>query len=174
MDIQKIGKFLAQLRREQGMTQEQLGEKLGVTNKTVSRWENGNYLPPVEALQLMSEFYGLTINEILSARRLTPTEYQEKAEENLTDGEVNSGLTYVNNGEAVCVIGIASSAAQYMDSIVHEVMHLAKFIGKAEGLDPYGEEVCYIGGEIGRKMWPKSKLLTSECGCYTKRIDKVL
>lgn len=97
-----------------------------------------------------------------------------KAEENLTDGEVNSGLTYVNNGEAVCVIGIASSAAQYMDSIVHEVMHLAKFIGKAEGLDPYGEEVCYIGGEIARKMWPKSKLLTSECGCYTKRIDKVL
>ena len=97
-----------------------------------------------------------------------------KAEENLTAGEVNSGLTYVNNGEAVCVIGIASSAAQYMDSIVHEVMHLAKFIGKAEGLDPYGEEVCYIGGEIGRKMWPKSRLLTSECGCYTKRIDKVL
>lgn len=97
-----------------------------------------------------------------------------KAEENLTAGEVNSGLTYVNNGEAVCVIGIASSAAQYMDSIVHEVMHLCKFIGRAEGLDPYGEEVCYIGGEIGRKMWPKSKLLTSECGCYTKRIDKVL
>ena len=97
-----------------------------------------------------------------------------KAEENLTSGEINSGLTYVNNGEAICVIGIASSAAQYMDSIVHEVMHLAKFIGKAEGLDPYGEEVCYMGGEIGRKMWPKSKLLTSECGCYTKRIDKVL
>ena len=97
-----------------------------------------------------------------------------KAEENLTSGEINSGLTYVNNGEAVCVIGVASSAAQYMDSIVHEVMHLCKFIGKAEGLDPYGEEVCYIGGEIGRKMWPKSKLLTSECGCYTKRIGKVL
>ena len=97
-----------------------------------------------------------------------------KAEGNLTAGEVNSGLTYVNNGEAVCVIGIASSAAQYMDSIVHEVMHLCKFIGRAEGLDPYGEEVCYIGGEIARKMWPKSKLLTSECGCYTKRIDKVL
>ena len=97
-----------------------------------------------------------------------------KAEENLSSGEINSGLTYVNNGEAVCVIGIASSAAQYMDSIIHEVMHLAKFIGKAEGLDPYGEEVCYMGGEIGRKMWPKSKMLTSECGCYTKRIEKVL
>ena len=98
----------------------------------------------------------------------------EKAEMNLSSGEINSGLTYVNKGEAVCVIGIASSAAEYMNSIVHEVLHLCNFIGRAEGLDPYGEEVCYIGGEIAQKMWPKSKMLTSECGCYTKRIDKVL
>lgn len=98
----------------------------------------------------------------------------EQAEMNLFAGEINSGLTYVNKGEAICVIGLASSAAEYMNSIVHEVMHLCKFIGKAEGLDPYGEEVCYIGGEIAQKMWPKSKLLTSECGCYTNRIDKVL
>lgn len=98
----------------------------------------------------------------------------ETAEQNLKKGGINSGLTYVNNGEAVCVIGIASSAAQYMNSIVHEVMHLCKFIGRAEGLDPYGEEICYIGGEIAQKMWPKSKMLTSECGCYTKRIDKKL
>ena len=41
----KIGKFIAALRKEKGMTQEQLGEKLGVTNKTISRWENGNYMP---------------------------------------------------------------------------------------------------------------------------------
>ena len=83
MDVKKIGQFLAQLRKDKGLTQEQLGEKLGVTNKTVSRWENGNYLPPVEILQLLSELYGLTINEILSARRLTSAQYQEKAEENI-------------------------------------------------------------------------------------------
>lgn len=41
MDQLKIGKFIAKLRREAGLTQEGLGEKLGVTNKTVSRWENG-------------------------------------------------------------------------------------------------------------------------------------
>ena len=93
MDIQKIGKFLAQLRREQEMTQEQLGEKLGVTNKTVSRWENGNYLPPVEMLQALSEFYGLTINELLSARRLTADEYQHKAEENLKAMVEDSSFT---------------------------------------------------------------------------------
>lgn len=47
MDQIKIGKFIAALRKDKGMTQEQLGEKLGVTNKTVSRWENGNYMPDV-------------------------------------------------------------------------------------------------------------------------------
>jgi transcriptional regulator with XRE-family HTH domain len=83
MDMQKIGSFLSQLRKEQSMTQEQLGEKLGVTNKTVSRWETGTYLPPVEMLQLLSELYGITINEILSGERLGEKEYREKAEENI-------------------------------------------------------------------------------------------
>jgi transcriptional regulator with XRE-family HTH domain len=83
MDTVQIGKFLAALRKERGMTQEQLGEQLGVTNKTISRWENGNYLPPVEMLQLLSDLYGITINEILSGQRLTGQAYQEKAEENL-------------------------------------------------------------------------------------------
>lgn len=97
-----------------------------------------------------------------------------RAYRNLSSGKINTGLTYAKDGKAVCVIGKASSAAQYADSIQHEVMHLAKFIGKAERLSPYSEEVCYIGGEIARKMHPKSKLLTSECGCYTRKIGKVL
>lgn len=92
----------------------------------------------------------------------------------LSTGKINTGLTYARNGKAVCIIGKASSAAQYADSIQHEVMHVAKFIGRAERLNPYGEEVCYMGGEIARKMHPKSKLLTSECGCYTHRIGKRL
>ena len=45
MDIKKIGKFIAVNRKAKGLTQEQLGEMLGVSNKTVSRWENGNYMP---------------------------------------------------------------------------------------------------------------------------------
>ena len=93
MDAKKIGSFLEALRTEQAMTQEQLGEKLGVSNKTVSRWENGNYLPPVEILQLLSDLYGLTINEILSAQRLTPAQYQEKAEENLKSVMTASSFT---------------------------------------------------------------------------------
>lgn len=93
MDVIKIGEFLAKLRKEQGWTQEQLGERLGVTNKTVSRWEKGNYLPPVEMLQMMSQMYGLTINELLSGERLTQAQYREKAEENIKSALSESAFT---------------------------------------------------------------------------------
>jgi len=65
VDLIQIGKFIAQLRKEQGLTQEQLGKKTGVTNKTVSRWETGTYLPPADALLAMSELFEVSINEIL-------------------------------------------------------------------------------------------------------------
>lgn len=84
MDTVKIGKFLAQLRRERHMTQEALGERLGVTNKTVSRRENGNYMPPVEMLAELSALYGVSINEIISGKRLNDSEVMSAAEENLT------------------------------------------------------------------------------------------
>ena len=84
MDTIKIGNFLATLRKEQNLTQEALGEKLGVTNKTVSRWENGNYLPPVEMLQELSKLYAVSINELLCGERLKQEEYQAKAEETIT------------------------------------------------------------------------------------------
>ena len=93
MDMQKIGAFLCQLRKENNMTQEQLGTKLGVTNKTVSRWETGTYLPPVEILQLLSEMYGITINEIISGRRLEEKEYRQKAEENIKSALKESAFT---------------------------------------------------------------------------------
>ena len=52
MNSVEIGKFIAALRKEQKLTQEQFGERLGVTNKTVSRWETGTYLPPVGLCRL--------------------------------------------------------------------------------------------------------------------------
>lgn len=83
MDTKKIGLFLAELRKEKKLTQQELGDIIGVTNKTVSRWENGNYLPPVEALVLLSNYYNISINEILSGKKLDHNEYKTQAEENI-------------------------------------------------------------------------------------------
>ena len=52
-----VGKFIAKLRKDKDMTQEQFGEALGVTNKTVSRWESGNYMPSIDMLQRMSQIF---------------------------------------------------------------------------------------------------------------------
>jgi len=93
MDIKKIGLFLAELRREAGFTQEQLGEKLGVTNKTISRWENGNYMPPVDILQMMSELYGISMNELVSGERLMEKDYRENAEKNIKSVLKTSSFT---------------------------------------------------------------------------------
>ena len=83
MDLINIGKFIAELRKETGLTQEQLGKKIGVTNKTVSRWETGVYLPPADALLALGELFNVSVNEILSGKRLNDTEYKAVAEENL-------------------------------------------------------------------------------------------
>ena len=83
MDMSKMGAFLQALRKEQGLTQEQLGEKLHISGKTISRWETGTYMPPVEMLLALSELYGVSMNELVAGERLTPEELPVKAEENL-------------------------------------------------------------------------------------------
>lgn len=85
MDMIKMGMFLSKLRKEKNLTQAQLGERIGLSNKTVSRWETGMYSPPVEMLEELSRLYGITINEILSGRKLTMEEYMEMAENNIRE-----------------------------------------------------------------------------------------
>ena len=69
MDVRKIGAFLKYLRNEKGITQEQLAEKLGVSGRTVSRWETGNNLPDLSILVQIAEFYHVEIKEILNGER---------------------------------------------------------------------------------------------------------
>ena len=93
MDQIKMGKFIAALRKEKGLTQEKLGEKLGVTNKTVSRWENGNYMPDVEMLSLLSEEFGVSINELISGERLAAEDFKKAADSNLVTALSSSTFT---------------------------------------------------------------------------------
>lgn len=79
----KIGKFIAELRKEKNMTQQQLGDKVGVSYKTISKWETGRGLPELATLKPLSEELGISINELLSGERIHKEEYQEKLEENI-------------------------------------------------------------------------------------------
>ena len=94
MDQIKIGKFIASLRKQADLTQEQLGEKLGVTNKTISRWENGNYMPDIEMLQLLAKEFHVNINEILAGERISDAEFRKKADENIIAVSKSSAFSF--------------------------------------------------------------------------------
>ena len=82
MDTLKIGKFIAKKRKEKNMTQEELARILGVTNKTVSRWENGNYMPDLSLLKPLSETLGISLNALLSGEDDVDV---QKADENISN-----------------------------------------------------------------------------------------
>ena len=71
MDAVKFGSLLKELRKERELTQEQLAEKLGVTNRTVSRWETGTNVPDLDILIELSEFYKIDVKELLNGERKT-------------------------------------------------------------------------------------------------------
>ncbi len=83
MDQLKIGKFIAQMRKEKGLTQRAIAEKLLISDKTVSKWECGDGLPEVSLMMPLCELLGITVNELLSGKRLSTSEYQQNAEENI-------------------------------------------------------------------------------------------
>ena len=83
MDQQKTGNFLKCLRREKGLTQEQLAEHFHVSSRTVSRWENGNYMPDIEMLSILSKQFNISINELLIGERVLDQEFRKKADENI-------------------------------------------------------------------------------------------
>lgn len=72
IDNEKFGAFLARLRKEKGMTQKELAEKLFVSDKAVSKWERGLSLPDIALLQPMAELLGVSVTELLSGQTIQP------------------------------------------------------------------------------------------------------
>ena len=83
MDQLKIGEFIARTRKEKGFTQRQLADALLISDKTVSKWECGNGMPEVSLMMPLCETLGITVNELLSAKRLSTSDYQKNAEVNI-------------------------------------------------------------------------------------------
>ena len=83
MDQVKIGKFIASCRKEQGMTQAVLAEKLGISDRAVSKWETGKSLPDSGIMLELCELLNINVNELLSGEKIMLEAYDKKAEENL-------------------------------------------------------------------------------------------
>lgn len=83
MNQERIGRFIAKCRKEKGLTQEELAEKLNVSNKSVSRWETGVTLPSLNTFVLLSKIFDVTINDLISGEIVVKESYQDKFEENI-------------------------------------------------------------------------------------------
>ena len=83
MNQEKIGKFILELRKEKSMTQQELADKIGVTDRAISKWENGRGLPDLSLMKPLCDELGISINELISGEKIDKKEYQDKFEENV-------------------------------------------------------------------------------------------
>ncbi len=85
MDQTKIGKFIASCRKEHGMTQAVLAEKLGISDRAVSKWETGKSMPDSGIMLELCDLLKISVNELLSGERIMTEAYDKRAEENLLE-----------------------------------------------------------------------------------------
>ena len=83
MKQEKIGKFILELRKKKNMTQQELADKIGVTDRAISKWENGRGLPDLSLMKPLCEELGISINELINGEKIDKKEYQDKFEENV-------------------------------------------------------------------------------------------
>ena len=83
MDQIKIGKFIADCRKDKQLTQKALAEKLGITDRAISKWENGRGLPDSSIMLELCNELDISVNELLSGEKLATEDYQKDAEKNL-------------------------------------------------------------------------------------------
>lgn len=83
MNQEKIGKFILELRKEKNMTQQELADKIGVTDRAISKWENGRGMPDLSLMKPLCEVLGISINDLISGEKIDKKEYQNKFEENV-------------------------------------------------------------------------------------------
>lgn len=110
MNQEKIGKFILECRKAKKLTQSELAEKLGVTDKSISNWENGRNMPDLSLFKPLCEILDITINDLISGEKVTKDKYQAKLEENIisTIDYTNKKMSEKNNfiGIILIVFGI--------------------------------------------------------------------
>ena len=104
MNQEKIGRFIANCRKQRKMTQSELGEKLGVTEKSVSNWENGRNMPDLSLFKPLCNELNITLNDLLSGEKVTEKEYREKLEENIINTIDYTNKKLENRNNFICFI----------------------------------------------------------------------
>ena len=120
MDQKKIGSFLKELRKQKGITQEELAEQLNVSGRTVSRWETGNNMPDISILIELAELYDVSIPEIVNGERKNESMNEEVKEvaqslSDYADLEKENILKQIRNLSIMGVAGLLVYGLLYGD-----------------------------------------------------------
>lgn len=151
MDQMQIGKFIAACRKEQGLTQAQLAEQLGISDRAVSKWETGRSLPDAALMQPLCEIIGIDLNELFSGRRIEMENYKEIAEQNLLEmkkQEEQSNRVLLQMEIAIGVVGVAGMLALLLAANYTEQLWL--------------RIVCIVAGIV-------LFLVSANCGLYIEQ-----
>lgn len=148
MDQRKIGEFLKKLRSEKELTQEQLAEKLGVSNRTVSRWETGNNLPDIGMLILLAEFYDIDIREIIDGGRkseIMNAEMKDTLEKvaEYTEYEKELIITRIKRNSIIALVSLIFVYAIAISSDLPNIFVLVQFVGLVLALGATVENILY-------------------------------
>ncbi len=85
MNQEKIGRFIAECRKNKKITQQELAERLGVSDRTIGNWENGRNMPDLSLFKPLCSELDITLNDLMSGEKVKEKEYQEKFEENIVN-----------------------------------------------------------------------------------------
>lgn len=118
MNQEKIGKFIALRRKELKLTQADLAERLGVTDRSISNWENGKCMPDYSLLIPLSKELNVSVNDLISGEILDKDDYEKKCEENIINviGENEKKLhkKYMTIGFVILIVGFLTMISSMM------------------------------------------------------------
>jgi len=182
MDQIKIGKLIAECRKAKKMTQVELANMLGVSDKSVSKWENGICLPDVSLYKEICKIFDITLNEFFSGERLSDELFKEAADNNLLSALENSVFTIKDKidffkkkwqndhfFELIIVIVIIIFFIIYGFIKSNGLQYIFMIIGFISGVIERNKMMAYIEKNVYGK---KSKISINEFRTYIQRLEE--
>ena len=157
MTSKECGEFISLLRKENNLTQKQLAERINVTDKAVSRWETGKGYPDITSLIALSEFFGISVNELLAGKRISDESVKEVADENI--------ISVIKESKKLKLKSFATAIVTYISMCI--VCFVSGLLLTTPGADPItaviaAAIVCIglcIAGTLLARYQPKKVLL---------------
>ena len=128
MDQIKIGKFIAECRKKNNLTQMQLAEKLNITDRAISKWENGKAMPDSSIMLDLCNELKISVNELLSGEMIEMNNYNEKAEQNLLEMKRQKEETDKRLLAMEFVLGLLSSVLLFVLVFVASSVEMADWL----------------------------------------------